>query len=443
MKHLIWCGLWIAICVTPPLDRASAQTPLAPPIVSGGPDELLLDSAVQEVVPPEAPAVEQETMLETPIPQTDLPLPEIPITKKTPLLLSAGPFVFVLSGLASVVSDNNIFNTTSARQSDILYTLTPRLMLGAGDYAEQKQSYLSAGFAPSFVTFQKRSHLNDTDYDTFIEDQYTFSKFRIGSRLSFQRITGDESDAPGRIRRDVYTASFQSEYALSDQTSIEVDGAYIHRDYQTETDTDEYLNKNFIAYLLNPSLQLALGGAFGTLRLADGQKQNYERPLLRLWYQPGLKLTLRALGGMEFRQFNDGASAHQTPVGDLGIVYVTSQSESTRLSLDGFRRVDSSPSTPGLNYVSTGVIFRVTQRFFRDLYLDTDAGYQHADYYPAANVSGAERKDNYYYVRPRIRYNVNDWGSVSLYYYWRTNDSSVADRSYENQHLGVELALGF
>ncbi len=404
--------------------------------------ERLRDRSVQDPVRGGELAVLEESMLEGPLPERELALPEPPVTRKSPAVISLGPGVLVISGWASAIFDDNIFNAFENAESDFVYTVTPSLVMGMGDYAEQKKTFLTAGFAPSFVNFQRRRDLSDVDYDGFLHGQYTFTRLKIDSRLSFERRTGQDLDAPGRNSRDFYTADVVAEYAITERTTLEASGLAVHRDYLTQIDSDEFLNRDFVTYSVSPKLQLALGGGFGKLTLVDGEEQTYEQSLLRVWYQPGAKLSIRAIGGMDFRHFNNGISGRTTAVGDVGLIYLASPSGKTKLALDGYRRVQNSSSLPGQNYLSTGVVLRVTQRVFRDFDLDLETGYQHATYYPTA-TGGDVVRDDYCFIRPRIRYNLNDWGSVSLFYLARSRDSSVLTRSFENQQMGIELAVGF
>ena len=427
------------------LDCASGQLLIQSPAAAfetGGTEELLRDRSVREPVIPDAPAVQQESMLEVPLPARDLPVRETPVLRKNPLLLSARPIVLLLSLRASAMFDDNIFNSAQDKESDFIYKLAPGILAGMGDYAEQKHAFVTAGFVPSFINFQRHRDLSDIDYDAFLEGQSTFSKLRIDSRFSFERRTGEDLDAPGRISRDLCAADLLAQYALSERTTVEASGRAVHRDYLTLIDSDECFNRDFVAYLMSPTLQVALGAGLGWLSIANGQKQTYAQPLLRIWYQPGPKLSLRVIAGGDFRRFHEDQPGRTTPVGDISLVYQPSQGGNTKLTLGGYRTVQNSASLPGENYTSTGVIFRATQRVGRDLYLELEAGYQRASYYPAGPGIDSHRRDDNFVVSPRIRYDLNSWGSFSLFYRWRNNDSTLLSDTYENQHIGIEFTVG-
>src|ERR1700746_564236 len=65
--------------------------------------------------------------------------------------LKAGPFTAQLSFQGSAVYNDNIYIQRTNKTGDFIWTLSPGVMIGAGDYVQQEESWLTVDYAPSFI----------------------------------------------------------------------------------------------------------------------------------------------------------------------------------------------------------------------------------------------------------------------------------------------------
>src|SRR6266851_3303721 len=69
----------------------------------------------------------------------------------TPSLLHYGVFDVLPNLRGGVTYDDNIYISSTNRQSDAILTVAPRVVLGAGDYRVKEESLVSLAYSPNFI----------------------------------------------------------------------------------------------------------------------------------------------------------------------------------------------------------------------------------------------------------------------------------------------------
>jgi hypothetical protein len=348
-----------------------------------------------------------------------------------------------------VTYDDNILISSSNPKRDVVYTISPGVLLGLGDYLVKENNFLRVEYIPTLTLFNHYSNINSLDHFLRIEGQYALGPLRLGGSFEYDKFSGPDRDVGGRINRDVYTVDLSASYTISDKASIDTDTAVWFRHYRSEIGSSEIINHDWLNYNLTPKLITGGGVAFGWLQPeSGGGRQIYEQVLARLLYPSSEKLTFSADAGVEFREFS-AQGTRVTPVFGLNGSYQLSPG--TKISVSGLRRVTNSASLNGEDYTATSISVDLLQHLIGDFYLTLGGGYENDAYRnttatsntTATIVGGRQRQDNYYYIRPGLTYRPKDWMSVSLSYFYQTDNSNSPTNSFRDRQFQLEMHLGF
>jgi hypothetical protein len=348
-----------------------------------------------------------------------------------------------------VTYDDNILISSSNPKRDVVYTISPGVLLGLGDYLVKENDFLRVEYIPSLTLFNHYSNINSLDHFLRIEGQYALGPLMLGGSFEYDKFSGPDRDVGGRINRDVYTVDLSASYTISDKASIDTDTAVWFRHYRSQIGSTEIINHNWLNYNLSPKLITGAGVAVGWLQPeSGGGRQIYEQVLARLLYPSSEKLTFSANAGVEFREFS-AAGTRVTPVFGLNASYQLSPG--TKISISGLRRTTNSAALNGQNYTATSISVDLLQHLIGDFYLTLGGGYENDAYRnttstsntTATTVAGGQRQDNYYYIRPGLTYRPKDWVSVSLSYFYQTDNSNSPTNSFRDRQLQLEVRLGF
>ena len=424
-----------ALAPTPGFDNQQPGQPIETPVEeesgwSGG----LLDQ------PPENQAG-QDQLLANETAHEETPAPVDPRSRGYGVLFGV---VDVRPEMSfGVTYDDNILISHDNPKRDVLYSLSPGVLLGVGDYLVKENNYLRVEYIPTLTYFNHYSSINSLDHFLRIEGQYAMGPLLVGGSFEYDKFSGPDRDVGGRVDRDIYTADLSASYTFSDKTSIDTDTAVWFRHYRTQIGSTEIISHTWVNYNLSPKLIPGAGVAVGVLEPErGGGRQIYEQVLARLLYPASEKLTFSAKAGVEFREFS-AAATRVTPVFGLNSSYQLTAG--TKLSLSGLRRVTNSAALNGEDYTATSITAEVDQHLIGDFYLTLGAGYENDSYRHTieTTTAGGQRQDNFYYIRPSLSYRPKDWISISLSYFYQIDDSNFPTNSFRDRQFSLEVHLGF
>jgi hypothetical protein len=359
------------------------------------------------------------------------------------------------------VYDDNIFLRTSNRVSDYYTAIEPGLTLGFGDIVERQENYIRFDYAPSIFLFADNSDANAVQHLFRLEGKHRFSRLALTFSQDVQLLEGANLtattglpvvgtpalnlDAGGQTDVNVYTTMANFSYDLSGKTFLSGGVQYHALEYQNNLISSEEFSGNlFFNYNYSPKLVVGFGGTGGhTWVDSPSPDQTFEQLNARFTYQATGKISLDAMVGVEFRQFdNNGSdSDHVSPVFELGATY--QPFDGTTLSLRGSRRTFASAVFVAQDYSSSNIVFGVRQRFCQRFYFGVAAGYENDDYFSTLNGINATRSDDYFFIEPALDVTVTRWMTVGAYYLHRQNDSNAATFSFRDNQVGLRASFTF
>jgi Putative beta-barrel porin 2 len=404
-------------------SRVPVRGEYTPP-KAAGPASLTTELSPSELATPLLPEGMEDDLIE--------PLPPVDAKKRWTLTVEA-----------RAIYDDNIFLSAPGReQSDFVFLFTPSISYRRGDTATRHGSYIAANYTASGSLFADHSEENSLDHSFRFDAQKQFGKLALGADGKYQRLSGATVELSDRVDRDEAGARLRARYDLSSKTSVEASGGWSTVRYREGTleDYDEWVAETYVGYQVTGRTRVAAGGAVGQLDVEGQEGQDYTRALVKVTTEPSGKLTLDAKAGMEWR--NTEAGSQDTPVFNVTAEY----RPTARTSLSGavYRDVSASGSLEGENVTRTGGSVRVQQKLGSALTASVEAGYEQLEY--DATESGApesRREDEYFFVRPSLRYERREGRRLELYYSHREDNSTINLYDFEAGQVGLAFACDF
>ncbi|MFZ5805972.1 MAG: outer membrane beta-barrel protein [Verrucomicrobiota bacterium] len=344
-------------------------------------------------------------------------------------------------GVAQMYDDNFLTRPTN-RVGDFIWMTSPGFTLEFGKEDPDNPNYdrILGAYTASIYTF-----LDETDNDTVEQDgsfqvRKNFEKLTLFLDQRVRCLEDATLDINARTARDLYDSLVGARYEVSDKTSVEWTAAQLVSNYADDTrysDKMEWFTDLMLDYKILPKVTIGIGPRIGWMDIAGSANQTYEQALSRILWQPTAKLAFSVIGGWEFRQYQDDVIAER----DSGTISVGANwypFDGTKLGMEIFRGVKNSASISGQNFVSTGFTALARQRFFQELYLEVQGGYQTHDYYRTSGGTFIARNDRYYTIKQGVTWAFAEWGSVGVNYQYRQNDSNQFAQEFVNNIYAIE-----
>ena len=350
---------------------------------------------------------------------------------------------WTLSMEGRFIWDDNIYlSGQGQKESDFVFLIAPALTWRHGDTAAKKDSYATAVYSPSASIFLDHSGENSVDHTARIEAQKRFGKLTLGGGAVYQRLSGATPELSDRVDRDEAGAKLHLGYDLSSRTGLETSLSAHSVNYRESTfaDFDEWVSETYAGYALSGRTRVSAGGAFGRMDVKGSDSQEFQRVLVKATVDAGGKLTLDAKGGFEFR--HTGAGDSDTPVFHVSAEY--RPTGRTALVASAYREVTASGSVDNENLTRTGGSLKVVQKLGSRLTAAAEAGYEEMDYTPTESGAAASgREDEYFFIRPSLRYEFQQGRRAEIYYSCREDDSSLSEFDFTANQAGIAIGFDF
>lgn len=358
-------------------------------------------------------------------------------------ILRYGDFDVRPTAKAGVMYDDNIFLESSGEEDDILWVITPGVLLGSGDYQAMQENFILVTYEPDFIIFTDNSDENAIDHDAQFLIQRRPGKWRLNLGQTFQKFTGADVDLGERADETVFVTRAGAEYELSPKTSFELGAMQRFDDFKGSglDGYNQWEGQGWFDYWLTPKVRVGAGLTGGYVDVKGAANQTYEQPLLRVRYTLTDKVDLHASGGIEFRQFDGDGDDHEEPVGSLGVTY--KPFENTRLGLDAYHRSQNSVRLNGQNYRATGARAAINHDLFVKYHLFLAGGYEFLNYYSTEEGVLAPREDDYLFLRTAASWDVTERMNLGIFYQFQDDDSNDSNFSWTDNQVGLTFAFRF
>ncbi|MEM7391769.1 MAG: hypothetical protein AAF492_05410, partial [Verrucomicrobiota bacterium] len=208
-------------------------------------------------------------------------------------------------------------------------------------------------------------------------------------------------------------------------------------------DANEYYGQLALLYQLSEKLSVGPGYRFGSSDVENGEDQTFDRWLLRGDYELTGKTTVSGSIGVEIRDF-EGAGAideREALVYNFGLDYRLM--ETVNLLCEVYRRDVSSSLRSNNNFITTGVQATLQVTLLQSLVASLQGLFENADYYNTLVAATADRDDDYFSLKLALDYTSPQDLLGSVFYRFRTNDSTSDAIDFDNNQFGVQLGKEF
>lgn len=360
---------------------------------------------------------------------------------KAPAPLHVGPLDIFPSVRAGVTYDDNIYIQSHNTTDDLILNVAPGVVIGAGDYTEKVGSFASLEYSPNFLLYTMEDRNNAVDHDGRLNLEYRPGPWMVSLEQVLRVYSGPEVDVGNRADRKIYGTAVGMRYEVSPKTVVGVDGTQNVNDYETRYNSwNEWTAGGWADYFITPKIKLGVGVTAGWVDVQNGPNQNYEQALLRAGYTATEKVDVRASAGVEWRHFQSGRDTRVNGVFALGATY--KPVEKTHLTLDIYRRNQTSVVLQDQNYTTTGFSVGVRQFVSDRVTAGITGGYDHLSYFATATAVNADRKDDYFFVRPNVEWNLNEHFTTGAFYQYRKNSSNTSFE-FSNHQIGANVTYSF
>jgi opacity protein-like surface antigen len=381
-------------------------------------------------------------------------VPQPPQAKNDPLetILHPGPFEIRPHLTMSVFYDDNIFLRPTNRVDDVVWMISPGILVGTGAYRDGDGSFFLLDYTPTVTIFTDNDDSNGQSHDVLLAGQWKTPKLTLALDQTYNGSFGGLFDATNRVDREVaggnldrqtYATTVRGEYQFSDKTGFELDGRQIIRDYEGFSSYNDWALASWVNYQPSEKLRTSAGATVGWRDIEANPNQMYEQLLVRGSYHVAEKVTALASIGMEFQQYQGGDSRGPTLIFGMGGEY--RPREGTVLSLEAYRREQTSIYLSGQNYTITGFRAAARQRILDRLSATLATGYDFSDYHRTTSGTDDSRQDGFFYIGPGVDYEITERWMVGLFYQYRQNSSNAdADQfDYQNHQVGLRTSFRF
>lgn len=430
---------------TPAPRAGSVPVPIAPPVETGlpGPGGEATALVADSVPLPEEP---NPAML-NPYSEFDLAQVETPLFinnaindfGERPLYLTGNWSVKPHLTIGSFY-DGNIFVRSNDSQGDLITRIAPGLLMRLGN--DNSIFYLTADYTAGINLYAQHSNEDSVDEDASTTFQWSLPKTTIALRLGVSADSGADIDATNLVRQQLYFAGLTTHYALSEKTSIDLNGDYSRSDFDGLISSSQVDAAAYVNYAFSPRTQVGAGVAGGYVIVPGEGHQEYEEFNLRATYRLSGKVTLLADGGIEDRQYSLGAGDTTTPVFDISAAWDVRNG--TQVTLGFQRQIFVSAIEQNQDYTASSVSLGVSQRITDSVSASLSLAFINSEYSATASGVSATREDNFMTIRPAVQWQALSWLSIGIFYEYSQNFSSgLGADSFSRDRGGVEMAILF
>jgi len=401
-------------------------------------------------------------------PSQDAAVAEAPAASEPEVIINGAKQSIGRPDVAPVVEvrttyDDNIFIGHTNRVSDVYTTVVAGLAVGWGDFRDQvtplgafeetyeqlrtpdfdSRRFLFASYTPGYTAFVKNSDENTVNQNATVGARWSFGDLTCDLQANYRLFSDTTADVGTRAQESQFNIAMNNQYVMTARTGLEADLNVITHDYNLSSlvNSTEFVDRNYLNYQLLPKTMVSAGLVLGYVAVDEGPNQTYEQGLLRIAYDSGSKATANLFGGVEYRQFTEGAGDETNPVFGLQAKYAPV--DGTTIQLQASRLVTNSAEYASQNIVTTGGTLSISQLLFQKVTLTLLGGYEHDQYGGVSGAGDIQRTDDEIEGEASLAFHVTAFMAVSLAYdYWH-NISSLATYSFEDSRASIDLNLMF
>jgi len=369
------------------------------------------------------------------------------ITKRRLALLStltaapafAAPFLAIgdnaelfLTAHTEVRYEDNVTFSSADELEDEAFEVSPGAEITFGKNSLTKGSF---AYIEKITSYSDNSDLNSNLSNLLFASDYDGAKLKLGVDASFRELNQNSRDtrnASTLVRRDVYAAGVDSEYAVTEKSKVGLGAKYDRVQYKSSgpyTDQKNYTVPVNYYFAISEKVDLSAGVQYRKTDVYDNPGVNSDSD--DYYFNVGARgeFTAKLSGkfdvGYNLRKPDDDTRDDESGVGlHAGLTYAYSPKTNFTLDLSNDFETGSDASGIEASSASIGLNTSLTAA----LSFSANIGYSHFDYLTVAPAP--ERQDNYVVGGFTFTYTLNEHVNFEAGYSYNDNDSDASGASF-------------
>ncbi|BCU75553.1 hypothetical protein llg_02680 [Luteolibacter sp. LG18] len=337
--------------------------------------------------------------------------------------------------------DDNIYLSASSAEKDFVVRLAPSVAYVYGDPNGKDGGYIRVAYRPVGVIYSDHGDSNRIDQDASWDLGWRGSKVAVAYGGRVRQLGDATADAGRQTDRLVLEQAVRLAWTPREKLSFELAAGQSSNDYRDRQlfDSRSAYGEAALRYLYSPKTRIGIAYRAGTFEVDGAGDQKVQRGTVQLEWQPREKISFNVEAGAEHREFDAGSST--SPVIEAKVAW--KPREGTEIFVGGYRRTEASAYLPGQNYDLTGASLGVSQRLGEKWSARLEGGLEKADYKRVSGTGTANRRDDIVFIRPSVRFQVNENMEVEGFYRFERDESSQAGFGYDNHSVGIQVGYKF
>lgn len=341
----------------------------------------------------------------------------------------------------SAAYDDNITLASVAPEKDFVFRAAPSFAYMQGNADSKDGGYLKVAYQPTAVVYADHGNENRVDQDVLWDARFRGRVVSLAYGGHVQHLGDPTPDTGKPTERWVADQVIRAAWTLREKLSVAAAGGQSSTFYQDRglADSRETYGEAALRYEYSPKTRIGLAYRAGQVEVDGAGDQIVQRGTARMEWKPREKIAVDLEAGAEHRTFALGSSTK--PVVEAKVAWTPAAG--TQFSLGGYHRTEVSAYFAGQNYDVSGVSAGVSQRLGKRWTALMEGGLENASYWRFSGTGTADRRDRIVFLRPSVRYQINDDCQLEWFYRYECDNSNQAGFGYGDHTVGVRLGYQF
>jgi hypothetical protein len=331
---------------------------------------------------------------------------------------------------------SGIESAPGTQNSSLVQEVTPGVLLNIG-------THWTIDYSPTYTIYSSTNLMDNWSQGVQLNGGASIDDWTFRLHQGYTYSTSPLVETAAQTTTESYNTEFSLSYSFNTAMSTDLNLTQSILDAPAETGSRSWNILDYLNYAIYRRFVVAVGVGAGYDQVSAGTDMTHEQLQGRISWKATEKLSLVLHAGTEDRQYiHAGVPPAITPVYGASIDWAPRRTTSMSLTLD--RSV--SPSlflNQSTDTTALGVGFN--QQFFKHLNFSASGAYSQTKYIATSmNISGFSlslpgRTDNYYSFSLRLAWQFLKRASVSMYYQYGTDSSSLNGFNYNSSQEGLQI----
>lgn len=343
-----------------------------------------------------------------------------------------GPFELRPHFDYQLYSASQVYVQPGETQDTIRHSISPGLLL--------QGRHFSFDYTPRLNYYSRGRFKDGIDHSVTFDAHVGLGDWRFAAAHDYSKSSQVLIETARQTETERHTTSLNAAYRYSEKTTLDFNLNQTIILASSLNNSRHWSTMNWINYLFSDTTTFGVGAGAGFADVEVGSDMTYEMLQARVGWNPGSKLSFDLNGGVEVRQFIDGAPDRVNPL--VGVALSYRLFEQTRFSLGADRSVNTSLLQDQITEI-TSVSASFNQRLFGRLNASLSGGHRTSDYQVTSRSLFGDRTDETSHLGLTLGTAFLQRGLVSVGYRYLKNESSEEGFGFTSNQYTLNVGYRF